>query len=118
MARVFERVNKATIAESEREMKLLASRCLAYGVVIIPIHQAPVFKAYELFKIPDDALNLMKEEDLKTYVTALYLTTREMAGDWARGFDLLKGLGFERTEEKQEHRVYSNLIYKGVVSND
>lgn len=99
-------------------MKLLASRCLAYGIVIIPCQQESVFKAYELFKIPDGALNNMKKEDLKTYVTALYLTTREMAGDWARGFDLLKGLGFERTEEKQEHRVYSNLIYKGVVSND
>lgn len=91
----------------------LVSRCLAYGVQIIPIHQQTVFKNYEKYEIPEDILNTMSKAALLQYTKALYLCSQEMACDWTRGFSMLKGLGFIQGERTHHHRTFVTLTFEG-----
>jgi|TARA_R110000851_G_scaffold72207_1_gene160167 hypothetical protein len=93
------------------DLPTLVERCLTFGVVIMPYQQKSVLIKYEQYKIPDDQLNNLKKTDLETYVNALYLSSQEMAGDWARGHALLIELGFERKERHEAHRTFISMVY-------
>lgn len=93
------------------KLPALVERCLTFGVVILPYQQASVLKKYEQYKIPDDKLKYLKKPELEMYVKALYLSSQEMAGDWTRGHELLKELGFERKERKEGHRTFVSLVH-------
>jgi hypothetical protein len=90
---------------------MLIKRCLALRVKILPHELSGILMRYEKYKIPDEVLAKMTEVDLKEYIRGLYLCSCEMAGDWTRGMDILKKLGF--TEERMEvgHRVFLSLKY-------
>ena len=93
------------------KLPALVERCLTFGVVILPYQQASVFKRYEQYKIPDDELMYLKKDDLEMYVKGLYLSAQEMAGDWTRGHEILKELGFNRKERKEGHRTFVSMVY-------
>ncbi len=97
-----------------QNLNTLVKRCLTYGVVISPYQLNDVLGSYERFTIPDKKLNIMSRKALEDYIKGLYLSAQEMAGDWTRGHELLKGLGFEEVSTKVDHRTYISLVYKGV----
>jgi len=95
-------------------LNTLVKRCLTYGVVISPYQLNDVLRSYERFTIPDKKLNIMSRKGLESYIKGLYLSAQEMAGDWTRGHELLKELGFEEMSTKVGHRTYISLVYKVV----
>lgn len=93
------------------KLPTLVERCLTFGVIILPYQQSSVLRRYEQNKIPDNALVLLGKNDLDKYVKALYLSSQEMAGDWTRGHELLKELGFKRKERTEGHRTFVSMVY-------
>lgn len=93
------------------EVNTLVKRCLTYGVVIPPYQQGTVFRKYQELPIPDKVLNDLNKEDLTKYVKGLYLSSCEMAGDWSRGHDTLKSLGFKEVIRKEGHRNFIGLVF-------
>lgn len=99
-------------------LNTLVKRCLTYGVVISPYQLNMVLTSYERFTIPDKKLNIMSRKGLEDYVRGLYLSAQEMAGDWTRGHEILKELGFEELSTKVGHRNYISLVYKEVLDEE
>lgn len=90
------------------DLPMLIKRCLAYGVAILPYELNQVLEQYESKKIPDDILATMDISDLNEYVRGLSLCGEEMAGDWTRGHEILKKLGFKENIRSEGHR---NFVY-------
>ena len=92
-------------------MNLLISRCLTYGVKIMPYQQENVFNRYEKNKVPDFVLNNFTKEQLENYVKGLYLSTQEMSRDWDEGHEILKRLGFVEEKTEVGHRCFIKLVF-------
>jgi hypothetical protein len=98
------------------ELNMLVKRCLTYGIEILPYAQDGVFDRYEKNKLPDYVLAKLNKAELNKYVKALFLCSCEMAGDWTKGHELLKELGFVEKRREQGHRVFLSLVYEEIVA--
>ena len=94
------------------DLPMLIKRIMAYGVKVYPHTLSTILKKCEVYKIPEDTLSKLKEDEIKKYVNALYLSGCEMAGDWTEGHKLLGELGFEKVKRVDGHRVYVSMVYK------
>lgn len=97
--------------KEEADLPMIIKRALTYGIKIYPYQLKTILKQYESHKIPDGPLLQMGSAEIDKYISALYLCGQEMAGDWTKGHELLKELGFEKKERREGHRVFVNMVY-------
>lgn len=87
----------------------LIQRCLVHQVKIYPYQLDRVMASYSRYKIPDSILNCFYADKLEKYIEGLYLSGCEGAGDWTRGHEILKSLGFVETRRSEGHRSFVGL---------
>lgn len=104
--------------EVVEDLPMLIKRCLTFGIEILPYQLKGVLRQYNQKKIPDDILAKLDKPKLQEYVKGLYYSSCEMAGDWTKGHEILKTLGFNEVERREGHRVFVSLQYEPPVIID
>jgi len=68
------------------------------------------------YKLPDDVLDELSNDDFEKYIEACLCCGSYNAGGyngWSHGHELLEELGFVKEVVRSGHRAFESMVYKG-----
>ena len=96
----------------ENEISRIFQLIMHKGIEVPVFQQKAVARMYELYKMPEEKLLRLSNDDFKKYINGLYKSQCEIARDWTEGHRILVKLGFKEVHRNEDHRRFTSLIWE------